>query len=284
METVTLESAAVIVTAFRRPDYLRRALASWRQARGIGGVHSFTLAAGFADELTFTAQMRVFGEFRQAAGLDGPRGCPRVDSDQARRSNGMHRAIAEAAAHVLADEQVGFVIFGEEDLVVSDDVLEYFCWARRELGSDGRVLAVCAHSRGGAGWDTRQPAGDGDADQGAVRLLPYFSPWVWGTWRDRWEQVIGPSWDHDCNSGGPVDSGYDWNLAARVIPRGGFTCAVPDASRSQNIGRYGGWASDEETWGFSQAASFREHREPGGYRLADGMVREPAVQKYAGGS
>lgn len=267
MEAVTPDATAVIVTARSRPAYLRQVLASWERARGLDRLHSFTVALGF-DEGAWMSQLRVIDSFRASSG-PGARVRLKVDSDAARRSSGMHRAIGEAAGHVLSDPAVSFVIFGEEDIAVSPDVLEYMWWAREKLAADGSVLAVCAHSAGGAGWDRREPADDADADQEAVRLLPYFNPWVWGTWRDRWEQVIRPSWDWECNSGGPATSGYDWNLATRVIPQGGFTCAVPDASRSQNIGRHGGWASSEETWAFSQAASFRAERGPCAYRLEE---------------
>lgn len=263
---MSLESTAVIVTAFRRPWYLEQTLKSWQYARGIDQVRSFTPAMGW-EAGTWKAQVRVFGAFRDAVRLSSRQWQPKVDTEPARKSNGMHRAIGEAAQHVLKDPDVDFLVFGEEDVVVSSDTLEYMAWARQEFAADGTVLLVCAHSVGAAGWDKHEPADDADADQAAVRLLPYFNPWVWGTWRDRWEQVIGPKWDWDCNSGGPVDSGYDHNLHRRVIPQGGYVCAVPDASRSQTIGEDGGWASTPETWAFSQAASFRAHRDPVTYRL-----------------
>lgn len=262
---MNLESTAVIVTAYRRPWYLEQTLESWRQAGGTGQVHSFTVALGW-DPGTWKAQLRVIDGFRAASGL-GSRVRIKVDSEAARKSNGMHRAIGEAAQHVLTGPAVQFVVFGEEDVTVSDDVLEYMSWAGGQFAADRSVLLACAHSVGAAGWDKPEPADDGGADQEAVRLLPYFNPWVWGTWRDRWEQVIEPAWDWDCNSGGPADSGYDWNLATRVIPRGGFVCAVPDASRSQTIGEDGGWASTSQTWAFSQAASYRDQRGTARYRL-----------------
>ena len=92
---------------------------------------------------------------------------------------------------------------------------------------------------------------------------------MWGTWRDRWEQVIRPRWDLECDSGGPADSGWDWNIATRIIPQGGYVCAVPDASRSQNIGRYGGWAADPADFPNTQAASFRAERAEVTYRLEE---------------
>lgn len=268
---MTLESAAIIVTAYRRPWYLERTLASWRQARGLERVHSFTIALGWDPDVA-KAQLGVISAFREASGL-GSRVKIAVDSEAARKSNGMHRAIGEAGNHVLTDPAVQFVIFGEEDVTVSGDTLEYFSWARGQFAMERSVLAVCAHSPGAAGWDKREAADDADADQEAVRLLPYFNPWVWSTWRNRWEGVIEPLWDWDCNSGDANTSGYDHNLQRRVIPEGGFTCAVPDASRSQNIGEHGGWASSAETWAFSQAASFRADRGTVAYRLEEAQDR-----------
>jgi hypothetical protein len=271
---MNLDSAAVIVTACRRPDYLRRTLASWHATRGLDRIRSFTIALGVHPD-AWHAQIQVIDAFRQASGL-GSRLRVKVDSDAARRSNGMHRAIGEAANHVLADPAVQFLVFGEEDIVVSDDTLEYMTWAGRQFAADRSVLTACAHNVGGQGWDRREPADDAGADQESVRLLPYFNAWCWGTWRDRWEQVLESRWDWDCNSGGAMDSGYDWNVATRIIPQGGYVCAVPDASRSQNIGQHGGWASNAETWAFSQAQSFRPHRDPVTYRL-EGEAREPAA-------
>ena len=266
---VTLNNVAVVATAKSRPHYLREILSSWQKARGITDVHSFTLALGY-DEGQFMSQLSAYDAFRSETGL-GLRARVKIDSAAARASRGMGRAIGEAAVHVLADPAVEFLVFGEEDIIVSSDVLEYFAWARGTFAGDGRVLCVLAHSVGGAGYD--EPGAclrDGDADQEAVKLLPYFNGWCWGVWRDRWEKVLGSTWDWDCNSGSRgYDSGYDWNLQARVIPQGGYVCVVPDASRSQNIGRSGGWAAQEVDFPGTQAASFRPDRRAVAYRLRE---------------
>lgn len=259
-----MNGTAVIVTALKRPRYLRETLESWSAARGTSDLHSFTVALGW-DEARHAQQVRAVSEFRDRSGL-GSRVRIKPDSSAARASRGMGRAIAEAADHVLADPAVEFLVFGEEDVVVSSDVLEYMTWAGRVFADDEQVLAVCAHSRGGQGWDRHEPAQDADADQSAVRLLPYFNAWCWGTWRDRWEKVLRPRWDMECDSGGAMDSGYDHHIHSRIIPQGGYLCAVPDASRSQNIGRDDGWASTAESFAFSQAQSFRAQRELVNYR------------------
>lgn len=273
---MTYADLAVVVTALRRPQYFRQTLDSWRAARHLDEVHSFTIALGDPGGEKFVPMLNVVTQFREATRFDGKRAPLRPDSSAAIRSRGMGRAIGEAANHVLADPAVQFVVFGEEDIVVSSDVLEYMGWAREAFADDERVLAVCAHSVGGQGWD--EPGiglTTADADQETVQLLPYFNPWVWGTWRDRWEQALRPQWDWEVNSGGPVDSGYDWNLHRRIIPQGGYVCVVPDASRSQNIGKDGGWAASPGMFESTQAASFRAERPPVAYRV--GETREQAA-------
>ena len=264
---VTLSNVAVVCTALRRPDYLRRTLASWQAARGISDVHSFTLALG-RDPDSLMSQASVFGEFIDAAGLKG-RARIKMDSSAAAASRGMHRAIGEAGNHVFADPAVEFAVFSEEDVVVSADVLEYMAWARGEFAGDSRVLCACAHSVGGQGWDEPGVGVLGaNADQEAVGLLPYFNPWAWGTWRDRWERTLEPNWDWECSLGPrPDQHGYDWAILR--VTQGGYLNVVPDASRSQNIGEWGGWAASPADFPGTQAASFRAERGPVTYRLAE---------------
>lgn len=139
-----------------------------------------------------------------------------------------------------------FVARTEDDLLVSDDVLRLLRWAAEEHRAAADVACVCAFSR--------EPAG---ADPAIVRRTPAFTPWLWGTWRDRWDGLIGPTWDRDYstwNDSPGFESGWDWNLNTRVLPAHGLTTIAPLASRVQNIGVVGqhGTADQHET-----AASFR---------------------------
>ena len=269
----------VMVTAWRRPDYLRQTLESWSRVRGISEVRRFTIALGWSDKATLEKQTEVIDAAKRPP---DPLPMLRVkpDSSAARAARGMGRAIGEAVSAAFADPGCQFVICGEEDIVVSDDVLEYMSWAAAEFKGDSRVLAVCAHTPAGQGWDEpgAGPREDPDADPGAVRLIQGFSPWVWGAWRDRWERVLKPGWDWDCNMGDAMTSGYDWTIALRTIGLTGRVCAMPFASRSQNIGRDGGWAADPAQFDATQSASFRAQREPCAYRVSeDDMFRPAAV-------
>jgi hypothetical protein len=247
----------VATTACKRPYYWTQTLASWERARGIEEISGFEVALGRSGK--GPEMMACLGNLRKKVAVGVT-----VDPVQ---GMGMHRAIGELGDSLLGHHQVPFVIFGEEDVVVSDDVLEYFAWAATEFKDNGQVAAVCAHSVGGQGWDKHEPAQDADADQWQVRLLPNFNAWCWGTWVDRWP-MFTRDWDWDCTSGSMgYDSGWDWNIATRILPRNKKVCVVPDASRSQNIGRLEGWASNEWSFSFSQAQSFRDHRKPGKYTL-----------------
>lgn len=252
----------LMLTACKRPYYLRPVLQSWSQADGANDLCGMAVALGRsakeAEQITLIRQV-------------APGAHIWLDSPQAAASNGMHRAIAEAATRAFREFTADFMILSEEDLQVSSDVIGYMRWAAERFAGDERVLAVCSHAPGGQGWDSG-PCQDQGASQEAVRLLPYFQAWCIGTWADRWDRVLSPAWDRDCNSGGPMDSGWDWHIATRILPATGMLCVVPDASRCQNIGKYEGWAADPDRFGELFSHSFRERRDSPHYRMVAGLA------------
>ena len=126
-------------------------------------------------------------------------------------------------------EQYQFVVLSEEDVEVSNDILEFFSCMSDRFRDDQEVLAVCAEN-----WCA--PGNTHDA----VFLDPRFCPLVWGTWRDRWEKTLRDTWDLDYSSGNADGShaGWDWNIN-RIIKREGFKVAAPGVARSLHIGRHG---------------------------------------------
>jgi glycosyltransferase involved in cell wall biosynthesis len=250
----------LIITAYQRPDYLEQVLTSWAAADGITGLRRIVVALAPSD--VEAEQREVVAKFAALAGRDVEIW---MDSPACAAVPGPHRAIAEAANQVLAgDPGTRFLVFGEEDIQVSSDVLRFLLWARQEAA--GRAIAVCAHNPLGNGW---QPAcDDSGAAQDTAALGRSFSPWVWGTWRRTWERVIEPDWDYDCRKGPrPDQHGYDWQMQ-RITEREGDVLA-PAAARSQNIGRDGGVFAHPEKFAETQAASFREVRGHVDYRLEE---------------
>jgi hypothetical protein len=262
-----LKDATLLITAHRRPDYLRQTLASWAAVPEIGELRRVAVALGWSHR--FDDQLAVIS----AAELLLGRPIDVIpDSPAARDSPGMHRALGEGIDAAFGDPRSDYVICGEEDVIVSDDVLAYMSWAMHWYQPD--VLAICAHNRGGAGWDGLDgPRDDKDAHQEKVRLLPYFNPWVWCVGRGQWLTKMRPVWDWDCDSGGDGDSGYDWSLQ-RLSAVGPWRNLVPDAARSQTIGELSGVYSTPEIFPLQQSLSFREHRcRPLKYRLQLGDPR-----------
>ena len=253
-----LDDVVVTMTACRRPYYLERVLDGWATARGIEDIRRFQVALGRSDRL---AQMlEVIDQFVRKV----PFTVIVLPDDPA--NPGVWPAIANMGIAAFADPEVGFVVFGEEDALPADDVLELVAWEREQCAANSNVLLVNAHSRCGAGWDGPDVRDAQDADPAAVRLVEYFNPWIWGTWRDRWQEIILPRWDWDGTTGEHGwDNGYDWNLALRVLR--GMLAPVPDASRSQHIGETEGLYATPSSLAFARALSFRERRSPVEFRM-----------------
>jgi hypothetical protein len=267
---ITASDIVLLSTAWRRPAYLEASLASWTRVRGAGELAHFVVAlgpSGVRDD-----QVAVISRAADLMGLGG-RMSILPDSPAAAAQPGMHRAIGEAARIILAELDPQAVIFTEEDIEVSDDVLEYFCWALTLCEDNPQVLTVCAHDEGGQGWHVpgigARPGRD-QAPQHTARLADDFNPWCWATWPDRLGWLLD-RWDWDATLGGPMPSqhGYDWQI--RWLTRGwGKTTVRPDASRSQNLGRDGGVYARPELYGQTLAASYRPHRDPIDYKLVSG--------------
>lgn len=225
-----------------RPGYLAETLDSWAAVRGLSA-WPFRFVVEPGDEL---ARCRdVLSGF---AGRGVARSVEVEVNDERRgvRAN-PHHALATAFA-----TGAGFVVLCEEDIVVADDVLEMFAAAP----DDPDVLGVCAFSR----LEAPQPD-DLLADAG-------FSPWVWGTWADRWHDLLDPQWFEAARA--PYDgakAGWDFGVE-RIAAAAGKRFVGPVASRSDNIGREGGVHALPEEFEESRATTFAAHRGPVRWRVA----------------
>lgn len=120
-------------------------------------------------------------------------------------------------ALALGFGRADFTILAEEDIEVADDVLEYFTWAQR-YRDDPDALAVCAHSK---------EAGSGTECD--VFTAPWFSPLVWGTWRDRHDSILVPAWEQQK---------VPWDAVVRDTGAAhpGRYCVFPACSRALHFG------------------------------------------------
>jgi hypothetical protein len=236
---------AVVMTAHRRPYYLCQALESWQATDGMTELAGFHVALDASDRTQQMAGLLNSYSFASWTLNLPPRGS-QVNPVQ---------AIAELFAR---HPEVSFAVLAEEDLLVSADVLTFMSWAADEFRDDQHVLTVCAH-----------PGRDG-TDPELAFFTEGFSPWIWGTWRDRWDSVICPTWDRNYSTGDAEcpQSGWDWNLNKRIIPRGGYVSVAPDITRSQNIGEHEGVHALPADFPGTVLASFRQDSHAGKFRLA----------------
>jgi len=223
---------------------LRETLESWKRVRGAKDWHLYALIEP-SSHIQQTVELfnSLFDEnpFASKEILVNPQ----IYGPQHNPWVGMER--------LLHQKSNDFAVCTEDDHPVSDDILEFFSWADEAYRDDPEVGTVCAYSKVSGLQD-------------AVARYVGFSPWTWGTWRNRWQSVIGPTWDHDYSTynGFPGNqSGFDWNLNTRVFPRLGLSTIYPQESRSQNIGVYGAHALPEL---FEQSPSFTLHRNPVAYK------------------
>ena len=148
-----------------------------------------------------------------------------------------------------------FVIIAEEDVIVSNDSLEYLLWAAKSFEHDLSILGVCGH---GSSIDNKE-------DPGLLLKKKDMCPWLWGTWKDRWYSDIRDTWDKDYSSG--IDgspSGWDWNLNLRITKERFWL--YPAQTRSAHIGQFEGVHMTPELWQGSNPG-FVAERDPCTYHL-----------------
>jgi hypothetical protein len=196
------------ISVCRRPGYTRQTLLA---VRACIGVEDYAVAV-MVDRQS-DATLAVVEEVRLPAWevhvSDGPLGC----NASIRRS--LEWGFARSDFHVHL----------EDDTVPAKDFLSFMEWGRR-FGTDSSVLSV-------AGWSKI-----GGNPQYAVSQR-WFTPWGWGTWLDRWQEVE-PTWE----AGGPES----WDCRLARMHLGDRVEVVPALSRIQNIGRDGGTHNTPELW------------------------------------
>lgn len=224
----------VAITVYNRPDYLKRVLDSWHEAEQFSltcPTYLVGLEPGGPPEIE-----QILEAFRHG------------DRNVSIHHNDTVLGPLENPYQVLARgfDHDDFVICAEDDTVVAPDVFEFFSSMESSLRYATGCLAVCAYNR---------LAG---VNQHCVQLKQQFYTSVWGTWIDRWTDILEPTWDHDYSSG-PVhghQQGWDWNIGSRIMPERHLRCAIPDISRSQHIGKYGGAHMQPDRYWESVAQTF----------------------------
>lgn len=240
--------SAILLTTYNRPHYLEKVLESWQHVRHFQEwpLHVFVEPS---EEMP-----QIIGMLES---LDHPN---------------MHIHINPTIYGVLHNPWVGFetlfreehfefVVRVEDDLLVSDDILEFFAFQAEKWEQRENVYAVLGFT-------------NENGDDDAYRLVPNFSPLIWGTWWYIWQDKIGPSWDHDYSTYNHTpghQAGWDWNLNTRIYPADGALSVAPTSTRVKDIGEFGVHANGTLT---DDGGGFKAHREQTDYREAEGNRHE----------
>lgn len=229
---------ALLMTIYNRPGYLKEVLESWRYVDQLADWDViFSIDPSDATETVvrmvkdFASEVETYVDVMVHPTKLGVLHHPWVALD------------------ALFSEGYDFVVRTEDDLVVSTDVLRYFAWGDRNYSRDKRVATINAWSKEG-----------GDPAETVAQVT--FNSWGWGTWRDRWEEVLSPTWDHDYstyNERPGFQAGFDWNLDTRIFPQRHLYSVAPRLTRIRNIGEWGVHGKPEN---LPPAPGFVQKRDP----------------------
>lgn len=238
---------ALFLTAYNRPQYFEEVLKSWSSVRGI---ESWDIYVSIEPNAFALEQMSLVYEYFPEH--------PEVEIVINPQIYGVLHNPWVGFEHLFMERNYDFVVRGEDDLVVSADILEYFDYASSKFQNNPKVAAIVAFTP------------EDGTDSAQIRVTDDFSPWVWGTWYDRWEGLLGPTWDHDYSTynGSPGNqAGWDWNINTRIYPAHGLRSVVPTRSRVHNIGVTGTHAIASD---YYTSPSFQEdHGQHKGYSVLD---------------
>jgi hypothetical protein len=224
----------LVFTAYNRPGYLAESIRSWNFARNLTNwnttfyIEPSELFEHVADAaLTLETDVTIVANEEKFGVLVNP---------------------WQAIDHAFTSG-ADFVVLAEDDVAVSQDVLEFFEWTAEEYATARNVLCVNAFSADGTGLANE------------LTQDTAFSPLIWGVWKDRWETHLRDTWDKDYSSGNldGSEAGWDWNIN-RILNDKNMSVIKPRLSRSDHLGEFGGTHMTPDLYDSSRGAGFEQIR------------------------
>ncbi len=208
----------IAISAYNRPEYSQRSIAAIFGAKGFTPqkYRIFCAMDCYADGSFNQDVYNIYQFFG-------------VIPDVAEQKRGCNYNVRRAL-ELAWEDNPDFVLMIEDDIIISDDALQYIEWAAEKYKNDHSVWTIGLW-KSKSGWDYDKPLAKSILSR--IDKQVWFSCWGWGTWRDRWEEML-IKWT---TGGDSHDTSWDVVLYSHL---GNRKEVVPAISRAYNCGELNG--------------------------------------------
>jgi len=208
----------IAISAYNRPEYSQRSLAAIIGAKGFSpDKYKIFCAIDCHEDGSHNPMVRfVYESFG-------------ISPFIAKSKHGCNYTV-KRALKLAWEDKPDFVLMIEDDIIISDDALQYIEWAAEKYKDDPsvRTVGLWGHNNG---YKLGEPLST--KEFGKAMRQNYFTCWGWGTWSDRWEEMK-ETWTTGDDS---HDTSWDVIMSSRLGER---VEILPSISRAYNCGEHGG--------------------------------------------
>lgn len=210
----------IAISAYNRPEYSRRSLAAIVGAKGFSP-EKYNIYCSIDCDENGDISPEVYNIY---ASYNGP-----LTLGTAPIKLGCNYNV-RAALEIAWEDNPDFVLMIEDDIIISHDALLYIEWAANKFKDDASVRTVGLW-KSKDGWDFDKPLTKRTLFK--IEEQAWFTCWGWGTWRDRWPEMLS-KWTTGDDS---HDTSWDVVLFSHLNNRKEI---VPSISRAYNCGDLNG--------------------------------------------
>ena len=225
---------AIAFTVFNREDFLKRTLYSWSKVKYLDeyDIYFFVEPSNKINQI-----LEIISSFKSVMGSRNI--MIKINNELKGCSANTFQALN------LLFKVYDFVVLAEDDLIVSDDVCQYFNYLEDRYRDSNDVCIISANNK------TKNML-----DNNVVMPTEYFEGYVWGTWSKCWKSLFSTKWNIKEDGG---DANWDWNIGQK-LKANNLKCIHPAHSKSQHIG-INGINSNPEIFDHTLAYSFKDSYE-----------------------
>lgn len=226
--------SVIVVIAYDRPKYFRRVMHSLSKCEGIDrhAVHVFIDPSDVTPEMESIALSFASNKANRYVTVRTSR-------------LGPHANKRLALKHAFDTHNASFAMLLEDDVILARDALLFMEYARRTYAHDDSVFTVTGYANN----CKKEGCTIASVFHNALGRRRHYTPWFWGTWRNRWIEIMEAGW-----SGWDVEMNFALDAKRNIrnsdIDRGlrrDRYEIFPVLSRSNNIGFENGFHSHSFT-------------------------------------